>query len=394
MNGAVAVTGRKVMKRGGWTAKLACLVLVATPLTALAASAERSTFGSLPDGRVVEAVTLHSDHGVSATVIAYGARLQSVRTPDRDGHEADILLGHSSMRGYLETPQYFGATVGRYANRIAKGRFKLDGKTYQVPVNDGPNALHGGTKGFDKQLWKITDVAHDADYASVTLRYVSADGEMGFPGRLVVTATYRLDAHNRLAINYTAKTDKTTVVNITNHAYWNLGGEGSGSVMKHRLMIPAQTYLPVDATAIPTGKFAPVAGTPFDFRTAKPIGRDIHDARSTQLVYGHGYDHNWVIGRRASAKPRLVAQVDDPATGRTLKLYSRQPGLQFYSGNFLDGTTHGPSQRTYRQGDAFVLEPQLFPDTPNHPDFGSARLEPGQTYHNRMVYAFSTSGDD
>lgn len=375
-------------------ARLACLWLMSMPLAVHAASVERSTFGHLPDGQSVEAVTLDSGHGVTATVITYGARLQSLRTPDRDGHEADILLGHASMQGYLDTPQYFGATVGRYANRIAKGRFTLDGKAYQVPVNDGPNALHGGTRGFDKQLWTIAGVTHDADQASVTLRYVSVDGEMGFPGRLAVTATYRLDARNRLSIDYQATTDKATIVNITNHAYWNLSGEGSGSVMKQRLMIPASTYLPVDATAIPIGKFAPVADTPFDFRTAKPIGRDIRDAGSTQLLYGHGYDHNWVISRQASAKPRLVAQVDDPASGRVLKLYSRQPGLQFYSGNFLDGTTHGPAGRTYRQGDAFVLEPQLFPDTPNRPDFGSARLDPGQTYHNRMVYVFSTTSDD
>lgn len=382
------------MKQRGWTTCVACLLLVCTSFVVHATSTVRRAFGHLPDGRVVEAVTLDNGRGVATTVLAYGARLQSLRTPDRDGHEDDIILGHSSMKGYLDSPQYFGATVGRYANRIAKGRFSLDGTVYQVPVNDGPNALHGGSKGFDKKLWKITDVSHDGHHASVTLQYVSPDGDMGFPGRLEATATYSLDTNNRLTIDYHATTDKITIVNITNHTYWNLGGEGSGSVMCHRLTIPASTYLPVDSTAIPTGEFAPVADTPFDFRSAKPIGRDIRDARSTQLLYGHGYDHNWVISRRVSDEPRLVAQVDDPASGRVLKLYSRQPGLQFYSGNFLDGTTHGPSGRTYRQGDAFVLEPQLFPDTPNRDEFGSARLEPGQTYHNRMVYEFSTAGDE
>ncbi|MBB6184515.1 aldose epimerase family protein [Oleiagrimonas soli] len=366
--------------------------MLSAPFAAQATSAVRSTFGHLPDGRAVEAVTLDNGHGITARVLAYGARLQSLRTPDRHGHEADIVLGHPHMKGYLDTPQYFGATVGRYANRIAKGRFTLDGHTYQVPVNDGPNSLHGGTKGFDKVLWTVVGVEHDADHASVTLRYVSPDGDMGYPGTLTVTAIYSLDTKNRLTIDYRATTDKPTIVNLSNHAYWNLGGEGSGTVMNQRMMIAADTYLPVDATAIPTGQFAPVAGTPFDFRSAKPIGRDIRDGASQQLLYGHGYDHNWVISRHASAKPRLIARVSDPDSGRVLSLYSCQPGLQFYSGNFLDGTTQGPSGRTYRQGDAFVLEPQLFPDTPNQPAFGSARLAPGQTYRNHIVYRFSTQG--
>ncbi|WP_426701878.1 aldose epimerase family protein [Rhodanobacter sp. Col0626] len=352
--------------------------------------ATRSVFGTMPDGQQVGAVTLDNGHGVTAKVIALGASLQALNAPDRDGKEANIVLGYASLQSYLDTPQYFGATVGRYANRIAKGRFRLDGRSYQVPVNDGLNSLHGGTRGFDKVLWTVTDVNKSADHASVTLRYVSPDGDMGYPGKLTATATYTLDVRGRLSIDYRATTDKPTIVNLSNHTYWNLAGEGSGTVMNQRLTIPAQTYLPVDATSIPTGKFTNVAGTVFDFRQAKPIGRDIRQGSEQQLLNGHGYDHNWVISRHASKTQRMVAHVEDPVSGRELTLSSAQPGLQFYSGNFLDGTSVGTGGKVYRQGDAFALEPQLFPDTPNHPDFGSARLAPGQTYRNLIVYQFST----
>jgi aldose 1-epimerase len=347
-------------------------------------------FGTLGDGSKVESVTLSNSHGISARVMTLGASLQSLTAPDRHGKSADIILGYAKVDSYLDQPQYFGATVGRYANRIARGKFTIDGHGYSTPTNDGPNSLHGGSKGFDKVLWKVAEVKQDARQASVTLRYVSPDGEMGYPGNLTVTATYTLDEDNRLSIDYRATTDKATLVNLSNHTYWNLGGEGSGSVMDHRLTIPADSYLPVDATSIPTGEFASVAGTPFDFRQPKPIGRDIRNGNDQQLLNGRGYDHNWVISRRASAAPRMVARVEDPASGRVLTLTSSQPGLQFYSGNFLNGTTVGPAGHIYRQGDAFVLEPQLFPDTPNHPDFGSAVLRPGQTYRNLMVYRFST----
>jgi aldose 1-epimerase len=379
------------MKRAEWITSLLFATVLALPATVRSTEATRGVFGTLADGSRVEAVTLSNGHGVSARVITLGASLQSLVTPDRTGKSADIILGYARPDGYIGQPQYFGATVGRYANRIAKGRFTLDGKSYQVPINDGPNSLHGGTKGFDKVLWKVIDVAHDAGKASVTLQYVSPDGEMGYPGTLTTTATYTLDESNRLSIDYRATTDKPTIVNLSNHAYWNLGGEGSGSVMDDRLTIPAETYLPIDATSIPTGAFAKVAGTPFDFRQPKPIGRDIRDGGEQQLLNGHGYDHNWVISRHASAQPRMVARVEDPASGRVLTLTSSQPGLQFYSGNFLNGTAVGQGGHTYRQGDAFVLEPQLFPDTPHRPDFGSAVLRPGQTYHNLMVYQFSTT---
>ncbi|OHC45358.1 aldose epimerase family protein [Rhodanobacter soli] len=378
------------MKRAEWITGLFCAAALTMPMTARSASATRGVFGTLGDGSKVESVTLANSHGISARVMALGASLQSLTTPDRHGKSADIILGYAKVGSYLDQPQYFGATVGRYANRIARGRFAIDGRGYSTPTNDGPNSLHGGSKGFDKVLWKVADVKQDARQASVTLRYVSPDGEMGYPGNLTVTATYTLDEDNRLSIDYRATTDKATLVNLSNHTYWNLGGEGSGSVMDDRLTIPADSYLPVDATSIPTGEFASVAGTPFDFRQPKPIGRDIRNGSDQQLLNGRGYDHNWVISRRASATPRMVARVEDPASGRVLTLTSSQPGLQFYSGNFLNGTTVGPAGHIYRQGDAFVLEPQLFPDTPNHPDFGSAVLRPGQTYRNLMVYRFST----
>ncbi|MGN2252986.1 aldose epimerase family protein [Frateuria sp. GZRe12] len=376
------------MRRAGWIGSM--LGLVALSMTAHAGTtATRETFGTMPDGKPVEAVVLTNAHGLEARVIAYGASLQSLSVPDRDGHLANIALGYASFKDYLDQPQYFGATVGRYANRIAKGRFVLDGKTYQVPVNNGPNSLHGGTRGFDKVLWTVGAVNHDADKASVTLTYVSPDGDMGYPGKLQVTAIYTLDDKDQLSIEYRASTDRPTIVNLSNHAYWNLSGEGSGSVMDERLTIPGDAFLPVDAGSIPTGEIRKVAGTPFDFRQAKPIGRDIR-TDDPQLLNGHGYDHNWVISREAAAAPRMVARVEDPKSGRVLTLSSAQPGLQFYSGNFLDGTTVGTGGHVYRQGDAFVLEPQLYPDTPNQPAFGSARLAPGQTYRNLIVYRFTT----
>jgi len=366
-----------------------CLSVVAG--VAHAAEAKRETFGKLDDGTQVEAAVLSNGHGAVARVIALGASLQSLAVADRNGASANIVLGYASLDGYIRKPQYFGSTVGRYANRIAKGRFELDGRSYALPINDKPNSLHGGTRGLDKVLWTITALQQEATSASVSLAYVSPDGEMGYPGRVTISATYTLDDRNRLSIDYRATTDKPTIVNLSNHAYWNLSGEGSGSVMDQRLTIAADAYLPIDAGSIPTGEVRSVAGTVFDFRTAKPIGKDIRRGDEAQLLNGHGYDHNWVVSRVAASAPRMVARVEDPASGRALTLLSAQPGLQFYSGNFLDGTTVGTGGHVYRQGDAFVLEPQLFPDTPNRPEFGSARLEPGQEYRNLIVYEFSTT---
>lgn len=350
----------------------------------------RSDFGALPDGRHVELLSLSNAHGVSLRVMTLGASVQSLMVPDRDGKSADVVLGYANLSGYLTEPQYFGATVGRFANRIAGGHFELDGHAYQLAKNDGPNSLHGGLNGFDKVLWSVT-TAKAGPTARVTLRLVSPDGDEGYPGKLTVTATYALSENNEVSVEYRATTDKVTIVNLSNHSYFNLAGEGSPQgVMNHLLMVNATEFTPVDATLIPTGEFRQVAGTPFDFRTPKPIGRDIRDDREQQLLHGRGYDHNWVISHAAVKEPRLVARVEDPSSGRVLEVLSDQPGLQFYSGNFLDGTTVGKSGRIYRQGDAFVLEPQQFPDTPNRPAFGSARLAPGAVYHNRIIYRFST----
>ena len=377
------------MQRTGLIGSMLCLSALAATAHA-ATDAKREVFGTMPDGTHVDAVVLTNAHGATARVIALGASLQSLMVPDRHGKAANIVLGYPSLEGYIKKSQYFGATVGRYANRIAKGHFVLDGHAYDVPVNDGPNSLHGGTKGFDKVLWTIGDIKHDADASSVTLSYTSPDGDMGYPGKLAVTATYTLDGSNRLSIDYRATTDRATIVNLSNHSYWNLSGEGAGSVMDQRLTIPAQAYLPIDATSIPTGEIRNVAGTVFDFRQGKPIGRDIRTGGEVQLLNGRGYDHNWILSRTPAAEPRVVARVADPASGRVLTLKSAQPGLQFYSGNFLDGSTVGTSGRVYRQGDAFALEPQLYPDTPNQPSFGSARLEPGHEYRNLIIYEFST----
>ncbi|WP_267396499.1 MULTISPECIES: aldose epimerase family protein [unclassified Sphingomonas] len=358
--------------------------------TAHAADAKRSTFGTLPDGRDVPAVTLTNRHGVSATIIAYGASLQSLLLPDRAGTRADVVLGYADLAHYLSKPQYFGATVGRFANRLARGRFDLEGKHYQTPVNDGANALHGGTVGFDKVLWQVAEVKNGPT-ASLRLHYTSRDGEMGYPGTLSVDAIYSLDEQDQLTIEYRATTDRATIVNITNHSYWNLPGEGSSNgAMSTRITIPAESYLPTDAGAIPTGERKLVAGTAFDFRSARAIGERVRDARDQQIVFARGYDHNWIVGRSVTPEQHLMAKASDPSSGRGFELWSNQPGLQFYSGNFLDGTSSGKAGKVYREGDAFVVEPQIFPDTPNQPAFGSARLSPGQTYRNIMTYRLTT----
>ena len=349
-------------------------------------SVSRAPFGTLPDGSLVELITLRNAAGSSAGILTYGASIHSVVVAG-----LDVALGHASLQEYLERPQYIGSTVGRVANRIAGGRFRLDGRDYQVPANNGPNALHGGPAGFDKANWQVLASGEEGQ-ASVTLGHVSPDGDQGFPGTVTVTATYALDDDDALSVEYRATTDAPTLVNLSNHAYWNLAGEGAEEgAMDHVLAVPADHYLPTDATAIPTGEFRPVAGTPFDFRDPVAVGARVRDASDAQIRVGRGYDHNWVIARDLSDAPRLVARVEHPGSGRAMEMFSNQPGLQFYSGNFLDGTTTGKSGRLYRMGDAIVLEPQLFPDTPNRPEFGSARLDPGQTYRNIIVWRFSAA---
>ncbi|RZM33837.1 MAG: galactose mutarotase, partial [Sphingomonas sp.] len=310
--------------------------------------------------------------------------------PDKAGKTADVQIGYDTIDGYLTKPEFFGATVGRVANRIANGRFTFDRRVYNVPVNNGPNSLHGGTKGFDKVLWEITEVK-DGPAASVTLRYVSPDGDMGYPGTLTTYATYSLDEQNQLTIDYRATTDRATVVNISNHAYWNLAGVGSPrGAMGHVVTIPAARYTPTDATSIPTGRHVSVAGTVFDFRKPTAIGDRVRDGSDPQIAYGRGYDHNWVIGDAVTSTQHLMARVVEPVSGRGFELWSNQPGLQFYSGNFFDGTIVGKGGHIYRMGDAIVMEPQLFPDAPNQKSFPSVRLDTGQTYRNTMVYKLFT----
>jgi aldose 1-epimerase len=354
-----------------------------------AAEATRASFGTTPDGIAVEAVTLRSSNGISASILSYGATLQTLFLPDRAGTLADVVLGYDNLADYVAKPQFFGSTVGRYANRIAGARFTLDGKTYSLAANNGPNALHGGIKGFDKVVWTITEIK-SGPVASVTLTYTSRDGEEGYPGTLTSSVTYSLDDNRTLTTSYEATTDQPTIVNLTNHSLFNLAGvPASRSVLDHRITVNADTYTPVDATLIPTGELRSVAGTPFDFRSSAAIGARIRDASDPQIAIGRGYDHNFVLRGGVTATPKLAARVEDPVSGRVLELYTTEPGVQVYTGNFLDGTTAGKARVVYRQGDGLALEPQKFPDSPNHAAFPSARLDPGQTYRQTSYYRFS-----
>lgn len=364
------------------------LMLAASP--AVAGEAHKEAFGKLADGTPVEAVLLSNTHGMKVRVLAWGAALQELVVPGRKG-ATDVILGYDDMTGYLKASNYFGATVGRYANRIAKGRFTLDGKVYELATNDGPNALHGGVRGFDKHLWTIDRVASGKS-ASATLTYTSPDGEEGYPGTMKVTATFTLTETNELEVTYRATSDKPTIANITNHSYFNLGGVAAGhSATEALVTIPAAHYTPVDTTLIPTGEIRSVEGTPFDFRKPRRVSERIRDGRDEQLRIGRGYDHNWVVSRAPVSGLQLMAKVEDPVSGRTMQIFSNQPGVQFYTGNFLDGTATGKGGVIYRQGDGLCFEPQVFPDTPNKPSFGSTRLDPGQTYENRIVYRFSVA---
>ncbi len=383
MTRKAAMNRLRVLYTLGWAASAA---LVLQPVAVWGASAQRAPFGKLPDGTAIEVVTLSNSHGVSARIITYGATLQALVAPDRQGHEADIALGYDDLAGYVEHPNYFGATIGRYANRIAGARFTLDGKVYSLALNDKPNSLHGGTQGFDKRVWRIESVQSGAS-ASVTLTLTSAAGDQGYPGTLQVKERYSLDEAGALTLDFSATTDAPTVVNLTNHSIFDLAGEGSlHGVLDQRLTIPASHYTPVDATLIPTGALQPVAGTVFDFTHGRIIGQDIRDGRDAQIVAGRGYDHNFALDAGLTSEPKLAARLEDPHSGRVLEVWSTEPGLQVYTGNFLDGTRVGKHGHLYRMGDGIALEPQKFPNAPNEPKFVSARLDPGSTYHHRMIF--------
>jgi aldose 1-epimerase len=357
--------------------------LTLVPLAShLEAKVTKSVFGEMPDGRKVEIYTLE-EGALKARVMTYGARLVSLEVPDRNGKTADVVLGYDSFEPYTKAPlTYFGAVVGRYGNRIAHGTFELDGKRYHLPINDGDNSLHGGKVGFDALLWQGKEIP-----GGVELTLVSKDGDQGYPGTLTARVRYTLEAH-ALKIEYFATTDKDTVLNLTNHSYFNLAGEGQGDILGHLVMIPAERYTPVDSGLIPTGELAPVAGTPLDFRKPTPIGARIHD-NFEQLRLGKGYDHNFVLGQTGAMKE--AAQVTDPKSGRVLTVETTQPGVQFYSGNFLDGTAHGKHGHVYQQHAALCLETQHYPDSPNHPKFPTSELKPGETYHYVTEFKFSTT---
>ena len=350
------------------------------------ASVARVGFGALPDsGGAIEQFILTNAHGIEVRAITYGAIITSVRTPDRAGQLGDIVFGYDSLSGYVKDAAYFGALVGRYANRIAHGRFSIDGQEFTLATNDGPNALHGGRRGFNKVVWTGEQFTH-GDTVGVTLRYLSKDGEEGYPGNARVAVTYSLTPADELLVDLEATSDKATIVNLSQHSYWNLHGGGQGTILDHLLTLDASGYTPVDSTLIPTGTVTPVAGTPFDFRTPTAIGARI-DAPDAQLRFGRGYDHNFVLDRKG-AGPSHAARLADPVSGRTLDIATTEPGIQFYSGNFLDGTVRGKSGQVYAHRGALALETQHYPDSPNQPSFPSTILRPGDTLRSRTVFSF------
>jgi aldose 1-epimerase len=344
----------------------------------------KQSFGKTPDGTPVDIYTLKSG-ALEARIMTYGGIVQSVKVPDKNGKSADVVLGFDSVDGYTggpkPNPAFFGAIIGRYANRIAGGQFELDGKTYHTPQNDSKNTLHSGPNGFDKAVWKAKEIPH-----GVELTHVSADGDSGFPGTLNAVVRYTL-VGKELKIEYSATTDKDTVLNLTNHSYFNLAGQGNGDILQNQLKINASHYTPVDDNLIPTGELAPVDGTPFDFQKPTAVGARI-DADNEQLKKGRGYDHNWVLD--SGGKLAEAAEVYEPASGRVLQVLTDQPGMQFYTGNFLDGTITGTEGKTYPRRGALCLETQRFPDSPNHPKFPSTELKPGQKFHSVTIFRFST----
>jgi aldose 1-epimerase len=379
------------------------VMLIGLPLASLTtaqdatpqATAGEATITSEPfgeaEGEAVDLYTLTNSNGVEVKIMTYGGIIQSIRVPDRNGEMENVTLGFNTLDEYLAGHPYFGNITGRYANRIALGKFTIGDETYQLAINNDPNALHGGEKGFDKFVWAAEEVTSE-DGVGVKLSRTSPDGEEGYPGNLEVEVTYTLTNNDEIRIDYLATTDAPTVVNLTNHAYFNLAGEGTGSIDGHELQLMASNYTPVDETLIPTGEIAPVAGTPLDFTTPHPIGERIRDDFE-QLVIGRGYDHNFVLDRPSPDDISLIvaARVVEPESGRTLEISTTEPGIQFYSGNFLDGTLVGGAGKMYRQGDGFALETQHYPDSPNQEAFPSTLLEQGETFESTTIYAFSAS---
>jgi aldose 1-epimerase len=346
---------------------------------------KKQAYGKMPDGTVVDLYTLTNANGMQAGILTYGGTVVSLTAPDRNGKYADVVLGMDDLAGYRKATAFFGALIGRYGNRIGHAQFTLDGQTYKLPANDNGNTLHGGPEGFDKRVWTAVPGA-GADGQTLELTYVSKDGEMGFPGTLTAKVVYTLTPKNELKIDYTATTDKPTVVNLTNHSYFNLAGQGEGDVLGHEVMINADRFTPVDAGLIPTGELKPVTGTPFDFTKPTAIGARI-EANDEQLKFGKGYDHNWVLNKTGDGLTK-AAEVSEPKTGRVMEVWTTEPALQFYTGNFLDGTLTGKG-KTYPRRGAFCMETQHYPDSPNKLAFPTTELKPGATYHTTTLYRFS-----
>lgn len=342
-------------------------------------------FGTAPDGAPVRLYTLRNKNGMTARILNYGGIIQSLVVPDKNGQLGDVVLGYENVDDYVTNSPYFGALIGRYGNRIAHGQFTLDGKAYQLATNNGVNSLHGGVRGFDKVIWQVRPGFSDLGQ-TLELTYVSHDGEEGYPGTLKVTALYTLTDDNAIRLDYTATCDKDTVINLTQHTYFNLAGHGD--ILGHVVYIDADKFTPVDSTLIPTGELRPVAGTPFDFRTPTAVGAHIGDT-DEQLKFAGGYDDNWIVNH-PMGQLGLDARVSEPTTGRILEVLSTEPGLQFYTGNFLDGTMKGKGGWVYQFRNALTMEPQHYPDSPNHPEFPSTVLHPGETYGNTIVYRFKT----
>ena len=349
-------------------------------------SISEKDFGKTLDGTPVELYTLRNSHGMEACIMTYGGIVQSLKVPDKNGNFGDVVLGYDSVDGYLTNSPFFGALIGRYGNRIANGKFTLDGQEYTLPTNNIPNCLHGGDKGFHTRVWKVTKAAVGPEGPELELSYLSQDGEEGFPGNLQVYATYTVTEDNGLRVDFKATTDKDTVCNLTHHSYFNL--RGSGDVLDYVLYINADKFTPVNSVLIPTGELEPVAGTPFDFLTPTAVGAHIGQD-DQQLKYAGGYDDNWVLNH-APGENGEAARISDPVSGRVLTVSTTAPGMQFYTGNFLDGTIHGKDGQVYQYRSAFCMEPQDYPDAPNHPAFPTSELKPGETYQSTMLYKFST----